>query len=106
MKKLEIYLADVEYEALELKIKEYEQAIKDHQDDGEYTDQERTQIINAYGSVPFYATSGIRKQIDEMDTYIKKHEKTTKPENDMDLPDEIEYETESGSAEDFNFDLT
>lgn len=125
MKKVEIYLSDAEYDAFVSKIQKYQGTVMEHQDDGNYSDEERAEIINAFGSVPFYVSKGIKRQMAEMDTYIGKYQPKTKITSgkedtdtlrkadaagvknveEMGIPADIKYETksESGDAAEFNF---
>lgn len=73
MKKIEIYVTDTEYNDLVSKIQKYQKNVMEHQDDGRYSDQERAEIINAFGAIPFYAKEGLKKEITEIDEYNKKY---------------------------------
>lgn len=78
MKKIEIYLSDNEYNEIVNKIQKYQNEVKYHQDDGVYTDEERASIINAFGSLPFYVSKGLKKQVEDMDEYIERYRKKDK----------------------------
>lgn len=78
MKKIEIYLSDNEYNEIINKIQKYQNEVKYHQDDGVYTDEERAAIINAFGSLPFYVSKGLKKQVEDMDEYIGRYRKKDK----------------------------
>jgi len=128
MKKIELYLSDNEYQNLMKVISEYQKCIVVNENDGVYSDQERAEIINSFGSIPFYVTKGIRKQLEEMKKYNEKCKKKIEnkqniktekePEKQFEIPkdekkpvnteseqEEIECETQTGDSADFDFNL-
>lgn len=73
MKKIEVYVTDSEYIELESKVREFETCVREHQEDGVYTDEERAEIINTYGAIPLYASKGLKKKLKEMEDYISRY---------------------------------
>lgn len=129
MKKIEMYLTDTEYEKLKDDIEKFEDTVMNNQTDNTYSDEEMAQIINASGSMKFYLSQGLKKQISEMENYINKYnnkeQEKSEPEKleqvvkeepqqkdnfkkqEFNIPqknknDKIKYETKTEEASDFD----
>lgn len=104
MKKIEVYITDAEFEEFESKVEEFEAYVKEHQNDGFYSDEERAEIINTYGAIPLYASKGLKKKLKEIDTYIAMYSKKDESEardnkqEKIELSDDSIHETEIDTA--------
>lgn len=100
MKKIEMYLTDTEYEKLKDDIEKFEDTVMNNQTDNTYSDEEMAQIINASGSMKFYLSQGLKKQISEMENYINKY---NNKEQEKSEPEKLEHVVKEEPQQKDNF---
>lgn len=86
MKKIEVYLANREYEEFAGLIHQFSEFAENNEQDflTHYSDGERAEILNACEGIPYFVRLGIRLQMDAMNHCLKKPPENEKEKGEAD----------------------